>query len=187
MTVEIRDGKSVFMKDLQRGDEVKVAEGIYERVYGFGHRHETLEIEYLELILSTGTVLEISADHMVSVQGNFVPAKEIRNGNLVSVLMDGTMALFKVVAIQRIVRQGAYAPFTWSGTILVNGVLASTYVALPSVPLSSYQAVSHLATLPRRILCWFGCDESYFESGIATWIEPLLLWAFRLKSLANDS
>jgi hypothetical protein len=38
--------------------------------------------------------------------------------------------LVKIDSIQPVRRKGAYAPFTHSGTIVVNGIKASTYVSL---------------------------------------------------------
>ena len=121
----------VRMKDLQLGDRVLVATNnstsYYEPIYSFGHRLDSVVAEYLVILPFE---LEVSTDHMVFVEGGAaVPA-----GNLVvgDRLENGEM----ITAIKTVQRLGVYAPFTPSGSIVVNGVRASS--------LAAFQASSHL-------------------------------------------
>jgi len=56
-----------------------------------------------------------------------VPAGTVRVGDLVVVVVDGTTTLTPVTTIGSITRtDGAYAPFTESGTLLVNNIVVSS-------------------------------------------------------------
>jgi hypothetical protein len=100
-----------------------------------------------------------------------------------------------VSKIQRVFRRsGVFAPFTPSGTIVVNGVLASSYVALQDSsvlfvgPVStglSFQWLAHTFQLPHRIWCVHlgSCqEERYTADGISTWVQqPLHACQWLLK------
>jgi hypothetical protein len=78
-TVQVKHRGQIFMKHLMIGDEVLVASGNYELVYSFGHRHESIEGDFLQLLPSN---LEISNDHMVMLAGRrFVPASLVQIGD----------------------------------------------------------------------------------------------------------
>jgi hypothetical protein len=127
------------MRDLVVGDWVLVDNtGTYERIYDFGHWNVDVEnVEYLQISLDSGQSLELSADHMVYVnqQQNFVPASMVTVGDVLSSPVEGSN---KVRLIRSVIRHGAIAPFTSSGTIVVDGILASCYVAFQP---SSYLVV----------------------------------------------
>ena len=142
-------GKSL-MKDLQLGDKILTLSNSFEPVYSFGHRHEFLEATYLKILPSK---LEVSRDHMVFVDGGrAVPASLLQVGDQ---LLNGDL----ITAIQQIVGTGVYAPFTPSGTLLVNGVSVSSYVAfqgsehlmLGKTHLFSYQWLAHTFQVPHRL------------------------------------
>ena len=81
-------------------------------------------------------------------------------------------------------RRGVYAPFTMSGTIVVNNVKVSSYVAFQdshhiilgtwAVPLS-YQWIVHMSQAKDRV--WvrlFGVnEETYTIEGMSTWIDAM--------------
>jgi hypothetical protein len=175
-TVLVKNRGEKFMKHLNIGDEVLAASGSYERVYSFGHRHEHVEGEFLQFFPSG---IEISRDHMIMLGGQFVPASFVKIGDELETVTGNTMA---VEAIERVVRSGVYAPFTSSGTIVVNGIKASNYVAFQGseyiivgngweTPLT-FQWIAHLSQSPHRVLSrlgWSG-DEEYNEDGMSTWI-----------------
>ncbi|MGH0118841.1 UNVERIFIED_CONTAM: hypothetical protein FKN15_056228, partial [Acipenser sinensis] len=74
-----------------------------------------------------------------------VLAKDVRQGNLVYTLHDdGTLNPARVMRVGRLLRQGAYAPLTQGGILLVDGVLASCYA------LNCNQPLAHLSFAPYR-------------------------------------
>jgi hypothetical protein len=97
-------------------------------------------------------------------------------------------------------RAGAFAPFTESGTIVVSGIVASSYVSLQEgsgalviggIPIVSMQWIAHAYQAPRRIMCKMNLDicknETYSStSGISTWVEgPFLVskWLLRQPTI----
>jgi hypothetical protein len=176
MTVEIQDGSFIAMRDLKVGAMVKVGiNDAYSKVYAFGHRDEDMMGQYLKVTLQDGRFVELSPDHLIFVRERAVPASTIKVGD---VLADGkTSNNVEVRSIKRISRQGAYAPFTTSGTIVVNGILASTYVSLQegSANLLLFDGrfdtgISHqwLAHSLLTVCRWIGSDKV-----IAEWIPTL--------------
>jgi hypothetical protein len=176
MTVELRDGSSIDMRDLKVGAIVKVGTNdAYSRVYAFGHRDEHMLGHYLRMTLQDGRFVELSPDHLIFVRERAVPASMIQVGDE---LVDGkTSSCVEVRSIKKISRQGAYAPFTTTGSIVVNGILASTYVSLQenSTNLVLFHGhfdtgISHhlLAHSFLTVCRWIGSDKA-----LAEWIPTL--------------
>jgi len=112
------------MHELNIGDKVLVKSGVYEAVYSFGHRDEKIPSKYLQFLPSS---LEVSHDHMVFVEKKgAIPAFLVEVGD---VLLSAHGGNGMVEAIHEVKRAGAYSPFTASGTLVVNDVLASNYVS----------------------------------------------------------
>lgn len=177
------------MSQLQVGDHVRVnANGEYQRVYTFGHRDEDLSSEFLQFLPSK---LELSPSHMVLVERKagdssgialslsgrnyaMMPASLVGVGDiLVRVVNSDEERMYSreaVTAIRKVVRKGAFAPFTPSGTIVVNGVIASSYVSLQEnshvlsiqgIPTTfSIQWLSHNFLTIHRLWChWLGLKD----------------------------
>jgi hypothetical protein len=141
---------------------------------------------YLQLVTAS-TSLEITEDHMVFVEGNHaIPASSISVGDkLILATTDGDVATVveAVEEIHKVVRKGAFAPFTPSGTIVVNNVKASSFITLQkdsdilmvagvSTGLT-FQWLAHTFEFPHRIWCYHlgSCsDEVYTANGISTWV-----------------
>jgi len=138
--VERDDGNSIRMADLQIGDKVLTQDGRYEPIYSFAHLHATQWAEFVQLQTNKSTTLELTSDHMIWVSSNeYVPA---------SLVQVGTMLSNREVIVQKrtVQKKGVYAPLTRSGTIVVNGILCSTYITLQ--PDSPYLRIGSYLTLP---------------------------------------
>jgi Hint module len=178
-TVQVKDMGTMPMKKLKIGDRVLTASGNYDAVYSFGHRHESVEATFLQFVPSG---LEISKDHMLLVGGKFIPASSVKIGDH---LESASGDVIHVEAIRSVVRNGVYAPFTTSGTIVVSNVKASNYIAFQDsgrlivsgweTPVS-FQWIAHMSQSPHRIyshyLGWSKTEE-YTEDGRSTWISGL--------------
>jgi hypothetical protein len=91
--------------------------------------------------------LEISTEHMIYIKSkkgkpDLVSADDLKVGDvLVSDLSQVTTSDdFTIYSIVSVRRTGIYAPLTFAGNIVVNGVVASNYVTLtglPNVPMES--------------------------------------------------
>jgi len=178
-TVDVKGKESaVAMEDVKIGDYVRVGEKLeYSRVYSFGHYNTAETLTYLRIHFEEGgKPLEITGNHMLfASEAAAVPASNIQVGDT----LVGDRIVSKITTVQR---QGAYAPFTYSGKALINGVVVSNYIAM-GVP----HWLAHAALTPRRLYCnlfWKQCKteaRSTNEDGIADWIyAPYRIVSFLL-------
>ena len=143
------------MHSVQIGDKVKVdvassssssdKNKLYEPVYAFAKREASVTAEYLRIGWNEqgsgggDSYLEISQKHMllasskggahpqdIHLHPRMIPASLLQLGDEI-VVEDGKKAV--VDSIQTVRSQGAYAPLTFSGTLVVNGCQASAYVS----------------------------------------------------------
>lgn len=180
--VDEREKGLIRMDTLKIGDEVCVGDDQYSEVYSFGHRDTDIVAPYLAISVTGGggsKPLEISEDHMVFT---------LRNKKFVAVAASTVVVGDEidenriVTNIKHITRRGAYAPFTSSGTILVDEVVASNYISL--VPTPMMQWVAHSSQAPHRIICsLFKCPaETYTADGISSWVAgPLSICQWILQ------
>lgn len=169
-TIDVKGVGVIQMYNLRVGDEVLIHEGQYEPVYAFGHRQTFARAQYLKLEPSG---LELTPNHMVFVNGDHrsIPAMSVRVGDQLIMVKSGQMISQTVTAIQTVVREGAFAPFTRSGCIIVSDVNASTFIAfqeaesltIGGVPTGlTFQWLAHTALLP---LSWFAAScSSWFAA-----------------------
>jgi hypothetical protein len=184
MTVNVLHQDATPLRDLKIGDLVMVdLAGRYEPVYSFGHYDLDASHKYIQLRANNNMSLELSASHMVMVMDQAktraVPAARVTPGDVLLSLDHGSVV---VDFIQTVTRQGAFAPFTASGTIVVNGIMASNYISLQTgssnfyigtieTPLT-HQWLEHSFQFPHRVTCHYlsKCTgEKYDESGISKW------------------
>jgi Hint module len=181
--VQLEDKGSVMIGDLMLGDKVLVQGGKYEPVYSFGHRAPSVSATYVRLVTSN-RFLEVSMDHMVYLEdGRTLPASNVKVGDA---LKSATGNPEIVRSITFISKPGAYAPFTPSGSVVVNGFVVSCFVAFQnSANLKiagldtqvSYQWLAHSFEMPHRMWCKYLSDcrkEMYTEEGISVWVAAPL-------------
>ena len=189
--VQVENKGSVEMATLEIGDKVLVSGNKYEPVYAFGHRNVGAYADYLE-IHSDGTnnPLQISSDHMILSGGeHWVPASVLRVGDTLS-KGDGSVVL--ATEIRDVTRKGIFAPFTASGSIVVNDIVASNYISFQgseylkigefATPFT-FQGLAHTFESAHRLACSSGfvaCDqETYADSGVSRWVDiphQIALW-----------
>merc|ERR1712187_386955 len=120
--VVVQDKGLVKMELLQVGDFVRSGDGkLYEQIYAFAHRVPHKHAEFLQFHTTVGAPLELTAGHLVFVNGksNPVRADSIRVGDCLQA--ENSIAI--VEKITTISRNGIYNPLTSSGTIQVNGII----------------------------------------------------------------
>ena len=179
-TVEVRNQGVVTMKNLQIGDEVKVSGGQFSKVFSFGHKNPDAKLSYISIEAGKLTPLLLTSNHLILVEGKFVPASSINVGDKVT-LVDGTET---VTRIRRVVGSGAFAPHTMEGTIVVDGLVASSYVILGRDSSSflkvggvsmDWHTLLHISQAPRRVVCLLSeavcASETYNSDGVSTWVE----------------
>jgi len=190
------------MDQVRIGNAVLQADGTYSKVYSFGHYHPTIKTNYLQVLTASmdkNFPLEISADHLIYTQDGdtkakiLVPASDLNVEDYL-VTQQGPS---KIVSLSIVQREGAYAPLTTTGNLMVNGVVASNYVSrewLKSrVSGDTLHSLQHGSIIPYRLFCyWFGCDqESYDETtGFSPWVLAwfrLEQWQLHLRPVAQIS
>ena len=175
------EGKGeVSMDSLALGDRVMVDEGRFEPIYSFGHRHENVKAEYLRIVTERRVYLDISKEHMVFVEGGrSVPASMVRIGEKLQLANGKSDVVIEITGTEM---TGAYAPFTPSGTLIVNGVKTSNFIAFQdndTLEIAgfdtglTYQFLAHTFELPHRLWCGYisSCKtERYTPDGVSTWV-----------------
>ena len=187
--VHTMDKGLVPLQNLELGEKVLVDNDVFERVYSFGHKQDDVMVDFVQIAIEDATfrvvLLELSHQHMVLVNGgHYLPALMIRVGHVVKLAANGSHGTVRSISTVR--RKGAYAPFTASGTLVVNGVVVSTFIAMQesetlrlgqwSSPFS-FQWLARTSEAPHRVACMLGLckTESYTEEGISKWVYyPLL-------------
>ena len=160
-TVEVFGKGTTAMKYLHVGDRVLVgASSTYESIYGFAHMERAGRADFLTIQTKGNDKgpLVVTADHLVSVNGKFLPAKSIQIGDVLQIGGEGNASAI-VTKIKSGMKTGLYAPLTSSGTLLVNGVKASNYVSLKKEDhaeqvqfLAQHQFI-HMVHSPLRVAC----------------------------------
>jgi len=176
------------MDELSLGDKVLTGSGKFEPIYSFGHKNQDATGDYVRVSVKQSNKqrleLELSPQHMLLVNSSrFVPASMVTMGDNVTVADNGVGTVEHITMVER---PGLYAPFTPSGTLLVNGVVVSAYVALQesetlvvggwSTPLTLHW-LAHVFESPHRMACRAGLckTETYTEDGVSRWVyQPLV-------------
>jgi hypothetical protein len=209
---ELKKG-AIQMSYLQIGDHVLTASAdlggtVYQPVYGFGHYHTSKPTEFLQIhygyesLNQTGSAfvspLEMTGKHLLHVErrSNPIRADAVQVGDILR--RQDSEAKIRVTRIEKITRNGVYAPFTPSGTIIVQeaGIVASTYISLQEsaqehvqigngmeLYFLSQQNLCHVWMAPYRVYCMYKdllpeytdqpfCQgETYTERGRSFWVH----------------
>mmetsp|Transcript_10803 Transcript_10803/g.16591 ORF Transcript_10803/g.16591 Transcript_10803/m.16591 type:complete len:511 (+) Transcript_10803:224-1756(+) len=189
---ETGNTKWVPLEQTNIGDVIEVSSGKFEPIYAFGHYQPNVEGSFVKLGLEHQTELEISKDHLIWTPTNgAVAAGELKVGQSV-VLTEGTTT---ITSIDIVTSKGIYAPFTPSGSLIVNhGLMVSSYISMSShltwvrffVPNRWHHTMAHVMTLPHRFACLYHgkcTSPSYNKDGINVVEMSLLYWGQRLLLL----
>jgi len=179
--VQTKNGEkdTISMTDLSIGDMVHVGNDVFEPVYSFGHYDPLGEAHMLQIKMANNvkSVLHLSPDHMVMTESlGAIPASHVRAGDKL-LTTTGTDTVKSVR--KNVISRGLYAPFTPSGKIAVDGIIASNYIAFEDTEgvelfsrKISHQWMAHAGSFPHRMAChYFGnsCEnETYTSKGIST-------------------
>jgi len=192
--VTVKNKGLVTMSDLLLGDNVMVSNNKYEPVYSFGHKNPDTSVSYLQIGTVPGQSLVLSEGHMITVDGGGkVPASTIKEGDM---LLTATDELAVVKYIRGVERKGAFAPFTTSGTIVVNDIVASNYIAYQSSEnlhiggidtTLSFQWLAHTFNSMHRLMVMGGStNETYTTDGVSVWVDiphKLFSWVLQQNSI----
>lgn len=145
-TVILRNGSAKRMRDVDVGDEVACGGGEFSSVFMFTHRVATGSYPFVSIRHSASNrPITLSHSHYLYLNQALQPAKDAKIDDMVE-LLDGDIA--RIVKVESTVKRGLYNPQTKCGSIVVDGVRASTYTsAVP--PLLAHGLLRPLAALHR--------------------------------------
>jgi hypothetical protein len=134
--VTLSSGRSVPLEDLQVGDKVLVRDSTghlsFDTVYMFGHKEYETFNEFIAMKAGSYTVYVTGEHYVFCVKHEkevCVAAKDVQVGDyLLVVTSEGCLTPQSVEAVMFERKRGLFAPFTNSGSIVVDGVLMSCYI-----------------------------------------------------------
>jgi len=192
------------MDELRIGHDVLTADGTFSKVYSFGHFDAEAMTDYLQIQAEgMNQPLEITPSHLLYLykekstfwKATLLPAGDIKVGDsLVSV--KGQPSVQVVTSVRTVRRRGTYDPFTVTGDIVVNGVAASNYVALPvfhgRVSYDRQHWLEHAFVMPYRMYCGSrllvgnnGCENETYDETTA-YSKYVMFWMLVVHWLENQ-
>jgi Hint module len=147
-TLFVRGKGLVAMKDAEVGDMIMTtSDGMFEPLYAFGHRDEGQEATFLKITMDNDNSLEVTGNHLVYLAGNTRPVRagSIKVGDKVQAA-NARNAVVKEIDL--VVKAGLYAPLVPSGRLVVDGVLASSYIALEEQDNEYFSTLNGLIKIP---------------------------------------
>lgn len=178
-TVLNKDRGIIPISEVIVGDYILADGNKFEQVYSLAHYDPTKKAAFIQVTTAetNDAPLELTPKHMVFTgAGKAVMAKSLRAGDSV-LLPNGDSA--EIQSIKVVQSEGLFAPFTASGTLVVNGIVASSYIDVVDIPWAvSSQWLENVFQIPHRTICTFRLDwckqETYTEEGVSRWVSAPL-------------
>jgi len=161
-TVVTPQGKKA-MSQLKVGDCVlsKRADGTEEpcdEVYMFGHAEHGEQHLYYQLVLTSGATLSLSNKHFIHTAQspttlfNQAERKYAQDVSVGEWIWEANGKMSQVTAVERKLHSGAFNPYTKSGNIIVDGVVASSHSNWFLDELVPRSATKHLPDIYQAVL-----------------------------------
>merc|ERR1719229_1872637 len=186
------------MEVIRVGDLVHTGDG-FSRVFAFMDHVSDTEAEYVRLRTASGYELSLTADHIVYAHAGQTPvlAGTIIEGDLLWTAsgVDAEFVTSRVVRVKHGVERGKHAPLTEQGSVVVNGVLSSSYAMLKSLRWGAWVLVSghdlgKYVHEPLRVACSLVpalCDRQWHSAeGRHVWTQLLLDRLGWLQAMNSD-
>jgi len=151
--VTLSNGKKVSMKDLQTGDEVltidqATGQTAFSPVYMWGHRDAETVSDFYEVSTESGSKLVLSTDHYMYVSeggcdgatfstATTLSPRLVKVGQGAWVMKEDAPICSAITDIKKAEHKGLFNPMTLTGTIVVDGVIASCYSESHAFPIES--------------------------------------------------
>jgi hypothetical protein len=124
------------MEQLHVGDSVLTSAG-YSNVFAFMIHQSGTQADYVQIETQLGLNLSLTAEHIVFAHADRRPvlAQSILEQDVVWILTEPHAELVpsRVIRVARTTDRGLHAPLTEQGTVIVNGILASSYAGVKSL------------------------------------------------------
>lgn len=153
--VELEGGGTKTMADLSVGDRVKVGAHQFSEVFLFTHQDAAAKSVFVNVTTQSGHHIVVTPGHYLFADGGLMDSSDVKVGDMLSLGDGGASA---VVSVSMIGGTGLFNPQTLDGSIVVNGVKASTF----TTAISPNVARTLLSPL-RALYSLFGVSASGFE------------------------
>jgi len=205
-----QDTIATRMDEVHVGDRVLTAAG-FSKVFAFLDHTSAVEVEYLRFGTESGRELLLTKEHSVYVHADRQPvlAMEVRRGDLLWVarshpsgavgIATAPLEPSRVVAVTAERAKGAHAPITEEGSLLVDGVLASSYAGVQSLrwgetTLMTGHRVNMLVHAPLRFVCEIApsaCGPAWHDAELGRhvwtqWVIDRFGWLHELNLEHSD-
>ena len=156
------------MEELQVGDEVLTSGG-FSPIFAFMDHTAETKGDYVRLHTTSGATVSASADHIIFAHEtrDLVMAGSIKVGDTLWVHSNATvvgdaLAPAVVVRVEQTEERGLHAPLTKDGSIIVDGVLASSYAKSASLTwgTSTTLVTGHALNMFMHAPLRFACEVS---------------------------
>ncbi|CDF32836.1 unnamed protein product [Chondrus crispus] len=155
--VELENGATKMMSQVQLGDRVRVGPNDFSDVFMFTHKTAAIKYSFVTLATQSGHTLSLTKGHYLYVNGVVAAAKTVRSGDFIT-LADGTTSSVTQVGTE--IARGLYNPQTVHGDIIVNGLLATTYTTTVE------RSMAHALLAPlRAVYSSIGWSMSALDAG----------------------
>jgi len=144
--VFLESGEQVTMENLREGDQVLTTDGSFSEVFFFSHRLPKTHPNKFIQISAEGFSLDLSPSHYVFVNGKLMEARNVKVGDTISVVTEGSFKTAVVSSVSGVVKGGLYNPHTFAGNLVVNSVSVSCYTSTVD------PRIAHLLLAPLRML-----------------------------------
>ncbi|XP_073708356.1 indian hedgehog B protein [Garra rufa] len=191
--VAMKDGVQKPIRDLQTGDLVLAStesDGtgnlVYSEVLTFLDRSPITQKHFYMISTEDGAIVSLTAAHLLFVWvGNCssggqpkpgsgslqtIFASDTQPGQCLLIVDEGELrkSVSRITRVEVREDQGAYAPLTSHGTLVVNGVMTSCYAAV------NEQRLAHWAFAPLRLLYSWNGPDRIIKNGLH-WYSQVLL------------
>jgi len=173
------------MDQLQVGDLVLTASG-FSKIFAFMDHNRNAKVEVLNILTAAGREVSLTADHIIFAHKDRQPvlAGSLTLGDILwHGMWEGVHAVdikpIPVVQISRQSAHGMHAPLTEEGSMLVNGMLTSSYASVETMRWGSWPVLTghDAARLVHRPLQWW-CALKPSACGPSKHMHPLGRHAF---------
>jgi len=134
-TVQLSSGQETTMRQLQVGDRVLTKDGSYSEVYLLSHQNPNVIAKFVTITMENAQHIDATARHFVytspkcdgSVEQIYASAVKEGMCMFTRSHAQARQQLLRVASVTFTTKTGVYNPFTMDGSIVVNGIVASSH------------------------------------------------------------
>ncbi|CAF1401685.1 unnamed protein product [Rotaria sp. Silwood1] len=154
--ITLPNQKQIPIEQLQSGEELLTTDGstiFTTQMVMMLDKNRLSQAIFHTITTTSGHYVSLTELHLVPIIENdntinYIPAKQIKIGDLLYVMSNGQLVSSTVTNVILEMKTGFYAPLTTSGTLFANGIMTSCYANVRS------HRAAHLSMGPLRFYHW---------------------------------